>query len=159
MSISFLHAASINHANHVRVRRLNAMRCGETFSIGQAVSKEVRRSSITLRRDGLDAITIRDQLPLKFLDECLEEGVARQDFLDAPNGRVFFWLAEERLQRLLNARAYRSRPHLIMQIDTGSLLDEERPSGLSSINRATTSESRAIAYLGCRIRTCAAPSR
>jgi hypothetical protein len=65
MSISYLYAASINQANHVRVRRLNAMRCGETFSIGQAVSKEVRRSSITLRRDGLDAITIRDQLPLK----------------------------------------------------------------------------------------------
>jgi len=74
------------------------MRCGETFSIGQAVSKEVRRSSITLRRDGLDAIAIRDQLPLKFLDECLEEGVATQDFLDALNGRVFR-LAEERLQR------------------------------------------------------------
>ena len=82
------------------------MRCGETFSIGQAVSKEVRRSSITLRRDGLDAITIRDQLPLKFLDECLEEGVARQDFLDALNGRVFFWLAEERLQRLLLSLAF-----------------------------------------------------
>jgi hypothetical protein len=41
------------------------MRCGDTFSIGQAVNKEVSRSSITLRRDGLDAMTIRDQLPLK----------------------------------------------------------------------------------------------
>ncbi|WP_205873517.1 DUF7002 family protein [Mycobacterium camsae] len=90
--------------------------------VRDAVLSQVRDSSITLRRDGLDEVTIRDQLPLKFLDACLQEGVSRQDFLDALNGRVFFWLTEQRLQRLLNAKAYRGRRHLILSIDTRALL-------------------------------------
>jgi hypothetical protein len=91
-------------------------------SVRDAVLSQVRDSSITLRRDGLDDVTIRDQLPLRFLDACLQEGVSRQDFLDALNGRVFFWLTEQRLQRLLNAKAYRGRRHLILSIDTRALL-------------------------------------
>lgn len=92
-----------------------------------AVLSEVRRKSFVLRRNGLDAVTIRDQLPLKFLDECLEPGVARQEYLDALNGRVFFWLTEKRLQRLLNARAYRGRPHVVVHIDTAAFLDVYEP--------------------------------
>jgi hypothetical protein len=92
-------------------------------SVRVAALSEVRGASIPLRRDGLDAVTIRDQLPLKFLDECLQDGVSRQDYLDALNGRVYFWLAEQRLERLLKARAYKSRRHLILHIDTAALLD------------------------------------
>lgn len=91
-------------------------------SVRDAVLSQIRHSSIVLRRDELDDVTIRDQLPLKFLDACLKEGVSRQDFLDALDGRVFFWLTEQRLQRLLNARANRGRRHLILFIDTRALL-------------------------------------
>lgn len=81
-----------------------------------------RLVSTTLSNRDMGSITIRDQLPLKFLAECLDDGVEAQDFLDALNGRVFFWLSNIRLERLLNARAYRDRPHLILHIDTAALL-------------------------------------
>ncbi|MDP7724193.1 hypothetical protein [Mycobacterium sp. TY814] len=98
-----------------------------TAGVRDAILSEVRRSSIILRRDGFDDVTVRDQLPLKFLDACLKEGVSRQAFLDALNGRVYFWVAEERLERLLNARAYRGRRHLILSIDTRELLAAYAP--------------------------------
>jgi hypothetical protein len=52
------------------------------------------------------------------------------------NSHVFFWLHPDRLTRLLNARAYRDRPHLVLTVDTGSLLsvhvDRVRLSHLNS---------------------------
>jgi hypothetical protein len=42
-----------------------------------------------------------------------------QDFLDALNGRVFFWLSMKRLQTLLNARAYRDRRHTSCMLRRG----------------------------------------
>jgi hypothetical protein len=38
------------------------------------------------------------------------------------NGRVFFWLSTDRLERLRNAPPYRSRPHDILTLDTAALL-------------------------------------
>lgn len=92
-------------------------------AIRAAILSEVRCSCITLESDVLGTMTVRDQLPLKFLDECLEDGVTRQDFLCALNGRVFFWLSIDRLQTLLNARAYRNRRHTVMHVDTAALLE------------------------------------
>lgn len=91
-------------------------------SLRAAILSDARRRCITLGSEELGVMTIRDQLPLKFLDACLDEGVARQDFLDALNGRVFFWLTMKRLRRLLNARANRNRRHLVLHIDTAKLL-------------------------------------
>ena len=91
-------------------------------AICAAILSEVRRSCFRLDDDELGTMTVRDQLPLKFLDECLEEGVTRREFLDALNGRVFFWLSVERLQRLLGARAYKDRRHIVMNVDTAALL-------------------------------------
>jgi hypothetical protein len=82
-----------------------------------------RLASTTLGNADLGEITIRDQLPLKFLDACLKEGVAPQDFLDALNERVYFWLSETRLERLLKARAYRDRAQLVLHIDTRELFE------------------------------------
>ena len=69
----------------------------DLYQPGEEVKAEiltaVRRKKITLTRDGLPDVTIRDQLPAKFLDVCLEEGVTPQEFLDALNGRVFFWVS------------------------------------------------------------------
>lgn len=35
---------------------------------------------------------------------------------------MFFWVSQERLDRLLGARLYRNRAHTILHIDTASLL-------------------------------------
>lgn len=79
-------------------------------------------SALRLERSDLGAMTVRDQLPLKFLDQCLHPGVTAQQFLDALNSRVFFWLSTARRERLLNARANKNRPHLVMHIDTAAML-------------------------------------
>lgn len=82
----------------------------------------VRRKKITLTRGGLPDVTIRDQMPAKFLDVCLEEGVTPQEYLDALNGRVFFWVSAGRLAKLLQARLYRNLRHTVLRVDTAALL-------------------------------------
>ena len=82
----------------------------------------VRHRKIMLTRDGLPDAIIRDQMPLKFLDVCLEEGVTPQEYLDALNGRVFFWVSAERLAKLLQARLYRNLRHTVLHVDTSALL-------------------------------------
>jgi hypothetical protein len=81
-----------------------------------------RRKKITLTHDGLPDVTIRDQLPAKFLNVCLEEGVTPGEYLDALNGRVFFWVSPERLMKLLHARPYRNLRHTVLHVDTAALL-------------------------------------
>lgn len=44
------------------------------------------------------------------------------EFLRLINGKVFFWPTSRRLETLFSARAYRDRPHLILTLDTASLL-------------------------------------
>ena len=83
----------------------------------------IRRRKITLTRDGLPDVTIRDQVPAKFLDVCMEDGVNPQEYLDALNGRVFFWLSSERLTRLLQARLYRQLRHTVLHVDTSALVE------------------------------------
>jgi hypothetical protein len=67
-------------------------------------------------------MTIRDQRPAKFLKDCMNDGVSPQDYLDALNGRVFFWLRLSRLHRLLNARLYRHSSHTVLHVDTARLV-------------------------------------
>jgi hypothetical protein len=80
---------------------------------------------------------IRDQKPLQAtkLSQLLIDMTVRE-WIQLLNSHVFFWLHPERLTRLLNARAYRDRPHLVLTVDTGSLLsvhaDRVRLSHLNS---------------------------
>jgi len=82
----------------------------------------VRRTSVALQRDGLPDALVRDQRPLKFIDQCLLPGVTLQEYLDALNGRVFFWVSEERLSRLMGATAYKRHPQTVLEVDTATLL-------------------------------------
>jgi hypothetical protein len=82
----------------------------------------VRRNKITLVRIGLPEVTIRDQQPAKFLSRCLHEGVTEHEYLDALNGRVFFWVSAGRLKRLLNAKLYRNLRHTVLHVGTAALL-------------------------------------
>jgi hypothetical protein len=49
------------------------------------------------------------------------------------NSRVFFWVKEERLHRLLTAAEYVDFEHDVLTVDTASLL-----SAMSRISRATS---------------------
>lgn len=82
----------------------------------------MRRTSVPLQRDGLPDALVRDQRPLKFIEQCLVPGVTLQEYLDALNGRVFFWVSPERLSRLMGATAYKKYPQTVLEIDTATLL-------------------------------------
>jgi hypothetical protein len=82
----------------------------------------VRRDKIKLTSAALGEMIIRDQRPAKFLKDCMNDGVSPQDYLDARNGRVFFWLRLSRLSRLLNARLYRNSRHTVLHVETARLV-------------------------------------
>jgi hypothetical protein len=88
----------------------------------QQILSTVRRDKIKLTSPALGEMTIRDQRPAKFLKDCMNDGVSPQDYLDALNGRVFFWLRLSRLHRLLNARLYRHSSHTVLHVDTARLV-------------------------------------
>lgn len=86
------------------------------------ILSKVRRTSIVLNDPTLGSAVIRDQRPLKFLDQCLLPGTSPEQFLHALNSRVFFWLTHERLERLLSAKLYRQKKHTVLHIDTAELV-------------------------------------
>ena len=90
----------------------------------EAVLSSVRRTKITLTSPDLGDITIRDQIPAKFLEECMYDGADPAEYLDALNSRVFFWMSLHRLERLLDAQHYRHLRHTVLRVDTAALLEE-----------------------------------
>jgi Family of unknown function (DUF7002) len=88
----------------------------------QQILSTVRRDKVPLSSAALGEMTIRDQRPAKFLKECMNDGVSPQDYLDALNGRVFFWLRLSRLIGLLGAVMYRHSRHTVLHVDTARLI-------------------------------------
>ncbi len=85
---------------------------------------------------------IRDQKPMS--DPSVRKALAGSglepaDWYRELNSRVFFWLTEERLDRLMNARAYRNKRHHVLVIHTRSLVERhEHRVMLSAINSGCT---------------------
>lgn len=83
---------------------------------------------------------IRDNKPMqeRALERCLL-GMTPREWYEHLNRRVFFWVERKRLLKLLGARAYRDRPHLVLEVETPGLLERhaERVS-LSPINSGAT---------------------
>lgn len=98
---------------------------GYTGAARREIESERRAKSviITHSKTGETAV-IRDNIPLReqFLRTCLEEMTLRQ-WYELLNRKVFFWVSEERLTKLLNARQYKSRPHDVLTVDTKRLWD------------------------------------
>ena len=83
---------------------------------------------------------IRDNKPLReqFLKECLRD-MSLQEWYELLNRKVFFWVRPERLETLLNARAYRARAHDVLTLDTAAVLDRHGDTAaLASINTGAT---------------------
>ena len=83
---------------------------------------------------------IRDNKPMqeKSLEKCLY-GMTPREWYERLNRNVFFWVDRNRLLKLLGAKAYRDRPHLVLEVETAGLLERhaERVS-LSPINSGAT---------------------
>jgi hypothetical protein len=84
---------------------------------------------------------IRDQKPMNMnaLRRCLRGGLEPADWFRILNERSFFWLTKARLLTLLEGRAYRNTPQVVLTVDTASLVTahSERIQ-LSHINSGAT---------------------
>lgn len=87
------------------------------------IEAQRRPETIVLSEPALGTFEIRDQKPLSLakLEDCLVD-MTVEEWLRLLNRKVFFWPTEERVRDLLGALAYRGREHLVLVIDTASLL-------------------------------------
>jgi hypothetical protein len=83
-----------------------------------------RPSYVEVSGHGLPGAVIRDQAPISesVLARVLTGDLTPGDWYRILNSRVFFWVSEERLERLLRARLYRDRAHTVLVVDTAELL-------------------------------------
>ncbi len=106
---------------------LSTERLLHLFDVSPERQKELltqrRSKSVKLAAPGLPSAVIRDQKPMKFLEEKIEPGGYVESFLTAINSRVFFWPIVERLERLRNAKEYRNVEQVILHIDTKMLVE------------------------------------
>jgi hypothetical protein len=90
-----------------------------------AIEAEFRAQSVEIEHPDLGRAVIRDQKPMvsdavvaRYLD-----GQSPSDWYLTLNSRVFFWVREKRLEKLLAAGLYRKRPHMVLVLDTKALLE------------------------------------
>ncbi|MGJ4933848.1 DUF7002 family protein [Bradyrhizobium sp. HKCCYLRH3083] len=105
------------------------------------LESERRPESVKISREGLPAAVVRDQKPMtrSALEKCLKDGTTPEEWFEALNARVFFWLSRDRLQGLLGARAYRDKPQTVITLNTASLVGVHRDIiALSPINSGAT---------------------
>ncbi len=90
----------------------------------RTIETEHRPESIKISRTGFSDAIIRDQKPMSdsALRTCLTDGITPSQWYEILNGKVFFWLSNRRLRRLLGARAYRDFPQTVLTLDTESLV-------------------------------------
>jgi hypothetical protein len=99
-----------------------------------------RPQSVVIKHPKYGSAVIRDQKPMResALLKCLV-GCTPKQWYEFLNRRVFFWLTEERVCTLLKARPYRGDVHIVIIVDTESLLRVHgRASLLSPINSGST---------------------
>ena len=94
----------------------------------EAIEIRHRPESVELSASGLPVAVVRDQIPMsdKGLRKALPARLQPSDWYAILNSRVFFWLTEDRLHRLLQAGAYRDKEHDVLEIDTRSLIEVHR---------------------------------
>jgi hypothetical protein len=99
-----------------------------------------RPESIRITHPKHGSALIRDQKPMResALLTCLR-GMKPREWYVMLNGQVFFWVTANRVQTLLNARAYREQEHLVITVKTAAFLDKYASQiRLSPINSGST---------------------
>ena len=101
-----------------------------------ALEAQRRPGSVPVQHPVHGTAWIRDNKPINetVLRRTLE-GMTEEEFYRTLNGRVFFWVSTDRLDRLRNAPPYRDRLHDILEVDTAALLMRHHEQvELSSVN-------------------------
>lgn len=105
-----------------------------------AIESVHRPASVQIRHPRYGVAVVRDQKPMSEtkLRSCLI-GMEPRGWYELLNQKAFFWPTKERLTRLLSARAYRSSPHVVLEVDTSTLLEQLlNRTTLSRINSGST---------------------
>ena len=100
----------------------------------ERLERRHRAQSETLSHHALADAVIRDQKPMSdaSLTKCLSDGLTPTDWYYILNRHVFFWPTQDRLHRMTCARAYKNDRHLIIVVNTASLLKCHFPDVLLS---------------------------
>lgn len=104
------------------------------------IESERRPEMVELRHPEHGMALVRDNKPIneKALAGCLIDMTPRE-WYETLNRRVFFWADERRLKKLLGARAYRGRDHLVLEIDTAGLVERHHDHiRLTTLNSGAT---------------------
>jgi uncharacterized protein DUF7002 len=99
-----------------------------------------RKESIEISHPQYGTVVIRDQAPMResALETCLD-GIRPRQWYELLNRKTFFWATEARVQTLLKARRYRDDEHIVITIETESLLAQHADRAtLSPINSGST---------------------
>jgi hypothetical protein len=107
----------------------------------QSIEAQHRPESISIQHEVHGSAVIRDQKPMSDsgLVRALQDGISPEQWYRSLNSRVFFWLTDERLKRLMEAKAYRTQRHTVLTVDTHRLLTRHSASvSLSPINSGCT---------------------
>jgi hypothetical protein len=85
-----------------------------------------RSSPVTIRHPSYPPVTVRDQHPMSdsALRRSLQGGMTPADWHRTLNSRVFFWLTEDRLNRMLSSPPYAKLPHLILVLRTSAVVKQ-----------------------------------
>jgi hypothetical protein len=110
--------------------------CDVTPELSHQLLRERRPAIVELHDPDGNTFSIRDQKPLMLHNL---DGTDLAGWLKLLNAQVFFWVSEQRLRRLLTARACRRLPHYILTIDTAQLVDRHVVDiRLSALNSGAT---------------------
>lgn len=92
------------------------------------IESQHRPKSVEVTASGLPRAVVRDQIPMSDagLRRALPEHLSPEDWYKLLNAKAFFWLSEQRLHRLTNAKAYRDQEHDVLEVDTRSLIEAHR---------------------------------
>jgi hypothetical protein len=85
---------------------------------------EHRSQKMDVRADHPSNIVLRDQKPMPEgrLLQALMNGTTPRQWYELINDKVFFWVEEERLHRLLGARDYRTLEHDVLTLNSAEFI-------------------------------------
>jgi hypothetical protein len=93
-------------------------------AVRHALESELRPNSVEISHAKFGKAIVRDQKPMSesALAECLTDGMSTWEWYRLLNKKVFFWPTKQRLASMLGARPYRKDPHVVLTVDTASLI-------------------------------------
>lgn len=100
--------------------------CKTDMEIRQRIEACWRSNLEIIQCGELGEIKIRDQIPMSphELEKCLIKPMKPSDWYKLINKKVFFWAQMEDLERLISAKYYKNKPHIVIKIKTSALVDK-----------------------------------